>query len=51
MVIYMVEENIIQELRLKNIEEIKNYFIQEIGQIELMGKKHENGIIWNTFFF
>ena len=29
MVIYMVEENIIQELRLKNIEEIKNCFIQE----------------------
>ena len=51
MVIYMVEENIIQVLRLKNIEEIKNYFIQEIGQIELMGKKHKNGIIWNTFLF
>ena len=51
MVIYMVEENIIQELRLKNIEEIKNCSIQEIDQIELVGKKHKNGFKLNTFFF
>ena len=32
----MGEENIIQEFRLKNLEEIKNYFIKEISQNELM---------------
>ena len=29
----MGDENIIQELRLKNMEEIKIYFIKEIDQI------------------
>ena len=37
----MGDENINHELRLKNIEEIKNYFIKEINQNELMSKKHE----------
>ena len=32
----MVEENIIQEFRLKNLDEIKNSFIEEINQIELI---------------
>ena len=32
----MGEENIIQEFRLKSLEEIKNYFIKEISQNELM---------------
>ena len=32
----MVEENIIQEFRLKNIDKTRNYFIEEIGQSELM---------------
>ena len=31
----MVEENISQEFRLKNIDEIRNYFIEEINQHEL----------------
>ena len=32
----MVEENINQELRLKNIDEVRNYFIEEINQDFLM---------------
>ena len=32
----MGEENISQEFRLENLEEIKNYFIKEIDQNELM---------------
>ena len=37
----MVEENISQEFRLKNINETRNDFIEEINQNELMSKKHE----------
>ena len=37
----MVEENLSQEFRLKSIKEIKNYFIKEINQKELMSKMHE----------
>ena len=37
----MAEENINQELRLKDIDETKNYFIEEIKQNELMSKKHK----------
>ena len=37
----MVEENISQEFRLKNIDEIKNYFLEEIEQNELMSRKHK----------
>ena len=40
----MAEENIRQELKLKNIEEARNYLIQEIGQNELMNKKHKKGL-------
>ena len=36
----MDEENRIQEFRLKKIHEIRNYFIKEIDQNELMSKKH-----------
>ena len=32
----MVEENISQEVRLKNIDETRNYFIEEIKQTKLM---------------
>ena len=39
----MGEENINQEFRLKNIEEIKNYFIKEIDQRKLLSKKHKKG--------
>ena len=38
----MTEENISQEFRLKNINEIRNYFIKEIDQNELMSKKYKN---------
>ena len=37
----MVEENISQEFRLKNINETRNDFIEEINQNELMSKKHK----------
>ena len=34
------EENMIQEFRLKNIDETRNYFLEEIEQNELMSRKH-----------
>ena len=37
----MAEENICQEFRLKNINETKNYLIEEINWNELMSKKHK----------
>ena len=37
----MAEENLSQEFRLENIDETRNYFLEEIKQNELMGKKHE----------
>ena len=37
----MLEENISQEFRLKNIDETRNYFLEEIKQNELMSKKHK----------
>ena len=37
----MVEENISQEFRLKNIDETRNYFLEEINQSELMSRKHK----------
>ena len=37
----MVEENISQEFRLKNIDETKNYFIEEIDINELISNTHE----------
>ena len=37
----MVEENISQEYRLKNIEEVKNYFIKEKDQNKLMSNKYK----------
>ena len=39
----MPEENINQEFRLKKIDEIRNYLIEEINQNELMGKKYKWG--------
>ena len=35
----MVEENISQEFRLKNVDETRNYLIQEINRNKLMSKK------------
>ena len=48
----MTEESISQEFRWKNIDETKNYSIEEINQNELMIRKHKNvcGIL-NTFLF
>ena len=34
----MIQENISQEFRLKNIDETRNYFVEEIKQNELMRK-------------
>ena len=40
----MSEENRSQELRLKNIDEIRNYSFKEINQNELMSKKHNKSL-------
>ena len=37
----IAKENISQEFRLKNIDETRNYFIEEINQNDLMSKKHK----------
>ena len=37
----MPEENIDQGFRLKKIDEIRNYLIEEINQNKLMSKKHK----------
>ena len=37
----MAEENLSQEFRLKNIGEIRNYFIEEINWNEAIHKKHK----------
>ena len=37
----MTEENISQELRLKNIDETMNYLLEELKQKELINRKHK----------
>ena len=37
----MAEENLSQEFTLKNTDETRNYFLEEIKQNELMSKKHK----------
>ena len=37
----MAKENISQEFRLKNVDEARNYLIEEINRNELMIKKHK----------
>ena len=37
----MTEENISQEFRLQNIDETRNYFVEEIEQNELMSNWHK----------
>ena len=37
----MVKENISQEFRLKDIDETKNYLIEEINWNELISKEHK----------
>ena len=39
----MVQENIRQAFRLKNIDETRNYLLEELKQYELMSRKHKNG--------
>ena len=41
----MVEEDVSQEFRLKNIEKTRNYFLEKIEQNELMSSKHRKGCI------
>ena len=38
----MVQENISQEVRLKNMDGTRNYFIEEINKNDLMSKKDKN---------
>ena len=37
----MPKENINQEIRMKKIDKIRNYFIEETNRNELMSKKHK----------
>ena len=37
----MAEENISQEFRLKNIDQTRNYLIEETNENELMSKKYK----------
>ena len=37
----MTEENVSRECRLKNIDETRNYFVEEIQQNELMSNCHK----------
>ena len=37
----MVEGNISQEFKWKNIDEARSYFVEEIKQNDLMSKKHK----------
>ena len=37
----MVEENVNRECRLKNIDETRNYFTEEINRNILMSKNHK----------
>ena len=37
----MIDENISQEFRLKNIDKTRNHFIEEINENELISKKYK----------
>ena len=43
----MVEENISQEFRLKNIDETRNYLIEEINRKDLYNSK----LYWTRSYF
>ena len=48
----MSAKKIAQEFRLKNIDETRNYLIEQIDQNELMSKKYKNiCIILNIYLF
>ena len=52
---FIVEENISEEFRLKNVDETRKYLLEEIEQNELMSRKHKKVcaalIIFNNFLF
>ena len=37
----MIKENISQKVRLKNVDETRNYFLEEIEQVLSMSNKHK----------
>ena len=37
----MIEENVSQEIKLENINETRNYLLEEVMQNELMTRKHK----------
>ena len=41
----MAKESISQAFRLKNMNETRNYFDEEIDQNEMMSKKHKKGFM------
>ena len=41
----MADENITLEFRFKNIDETRNYLIEEVNRNELMIKKHKTGCL------
>ena len=45
----MAEKNISQEFRLKNIDETRNYLIEETNQNELTSKKHK-GLYYSKLY-
>ena len=48
----MSVENISHEFRLKNIDEARNYLIEEINKNELMSRKHKKvEKVLNTYHF
>ena len=49
----MYKENISLEFRLKNIDEKRNYLIEEINKNKLMRQKHKKvyRVAVNTYFF
>ena len=47
----MVEQNISQEFRLKNIDETKNYLIEEIEESKSMGKKGKKGFYYSKLYW
>ena len=47
----MVEESISQESKLENVDETRNYLIEEIYRNELMSKKHNNALHNSTLYW
>ena len=45
-----VQKGIAQESRLKKIDEIRNYLIEEINQHELISKKHKKSIEFKLYW-